>query len=303
MDRRAFIKSSLATTAAAALASAPLAARAEKPDADLNLVAPPQKKTAQLNLCSQASRLPGNSHKEKVDNLIKFGGVGYELHPPFKPAEVLDAIKGTPVRIAAVCAADGPYIVSDDAQRRRAVDNAKHLLELAGEVHSTGVIMVPAFNNAQGQLQNPDAHKILIDLLHELGEHGEKHHARMLLEPLNRKEAWYMRHLAHAAAVCKEVNSPGVAMMGDLYHMYLEEPNDSGAFVSARDHIHHVHIASRVRNLPGQDERPFVDAFRGLKWIGYTDFVSLECRVQGDPMVEIPKSFQFLKSQWDQATI
>ena len=117
MDRRDFIKSSIAATAA--LSAAPLAARAEKADGDLNLIATSPKKTAQLNLCSQASRLPGNSHKEKVDNLIKFGGVGYELHPPFKPAEVLDAIKGTPVRIAAVCAADGPYIVSDDAQRRR----------------------------------------------------------------------------------------------------------------------------------------------------------------------------------------
>lgn len=296
MNRRAFVKSSIAATAA--LATAPLLPSPARAD-DI----PSARKSARLNLCSQASRLPGNSHQEKVENLIKFGGVGYELHPPFKPAEVLDAIKGTPVRIAAVCAADGPYIVSDEAQRRKAVDNAKHLLELAGEVGSTGVIMVPAFNNAQGQLQNPDANKVLVDLLRELGEHGVKYNSRMLLEPLNRKEAWYLRQLAHAAAICKEVDSPGVRMMGDLYHMYLEEPNDSGAFVSARDYIHHVHIASRVRNLPGQDERPFVDAFRGLKWIGYTDFISLECHVKGDPMTEIPKSFQFLKSQWDQATI
>jgi sugar phosphate isomerase/epimerase len=298
MDRRAFIKSSIAATAA--LAAAPLASRAEPADRNSNT---PPRKTAQLNLCSQASRLPGSSHKEKVDNLIKFGGVGYELHPPFKPAEVLDAIKGTPVRIAAVCAADGPYIVSDDAQRRKAVDNAKHLLELAGEVGSTGVIMVPAFNRAPNQLANPDAHKVLVDLLHELGDHGARYKSRMLLEPLNRKEAWYMRQLAHAAAVCKEVNSPGVGMMGDFYHMFFEEPNDCGAFVSARDYVHHVHLASRARDLPGQDDRSFVDGFRGLKMIGYTDFCSLECRVKGDPMVEIPKSFQFLKSQWDLATL
>lgn len=296
MNRRDFVKSSIAATAA--LASAPLL-----PSTASGQDAPASKPRAQLNLCSQASRLPGKSHKEKVDALIQCGGVGYELHPPFVPAEVLDAIKGTPVRIGAVCAADGPYIVSDEAQRRRAVDNAKHLLELAGEVGSTGVIMVPAFNRAQNQLQNPDAHKVLIDLLHELGEHGEKYHSRMLLEPLNRKEAWYMRHLAHAADICKEVNSPGVRMMGDLYHMYLEEPNDSGAFVSARDYIHHVHIASRIRNLPGKDERSFVDAFRGLKMIGYTDFVSIECNVTGNHITEITNSFQFLKSQWDQATV
>lgn len=287
------MKSSFAATAA--LASAPLISSAgTSPDE-----ATP--KVATLNLCSQASRLPGSTHKEKVDALIQCGGVGYELHPPFNPTEVLDAIKGTGIRIAAVCAADGPYIVPDEAQRRRAIDNAKHLLELAGEVGSTGVIMVPAFNSATNQLQNPDAHKVLIDVLHELGEHGEKYKSRMLMEPLNRKEAWYMRHLAHAAAVAKEVNSPGVRMMGDLYHMYLEEPNDSGAFFSARDYIHHVHIASRIRNLPGKDERSFVDAFRGLKMIGYNDFVSIECNVTGNHIAEISKSFAFLKSQWEQA--
>ncbi|HZZ44525.1 MAG TPA: TIM barrel protein [Tepidisphaeraceae bacterium] len=291
MNRRDFMKNSAALVAAPLLVSTAVAEEAAT------------RPVAQLNLCSQASRLPGATHKEKVDNLIAFGGVGYELHPPFKPEEVLEAIKGTPVRIGAVCAADGPYIVPDEAQRRRAIDNAKHLLELAGEVGSTGVIMVPAFNGALTQLHNPDAHKVLIDVLHELGEHGEKYKSRMLMEPLNRKEAWYMRHLAHAASVCKEVNSPGVRMMGDLYHMYFEEPNDSGAFISARDYVHHVHIASRIRNLPGKDERSFVDAFSGLKTIGYRDFVSLECNVTGNPKVEITKSFQFLKDQWEQAKV
>jgi sugar phosphate isomerase/epimerase len=89
--------------------------------------------------------------------------------------------------------------------------------------------------------------------------------------------------------------------MGDFFHMFIEETSDLGAFISGGSYLHHVHLASRTRNLPGQDERQFVDGFRGLKWIGYQDYCSFECSVRGDPQVEIPKSMAFLRGQWAKA--
>ncbi len=74
-----------------------------------------------------------------------------------------------------------------------------------------------------------------------------------------------------------------------------------GAFISAGDYLHHVHLASRTRVLPGQDERSFVDGFRGLKMIGFQDYLSLECGVRGNREAEIPKSAAFLREQWNQA--
>ena len=62
-----------------------------------------------------------------------------------------------------------------------------------------------------------------------------------------------------------------------------------------------MHLASRKRNLPGQDERSFIDGFKGLKYIGYQDFCSLECGVEGDREVEIPKAVKFFREQWEQA--
>jgi hypothetical protein len=90
-------------------------------------------------------------------------------------------------------------------------------------------------------------------------------------------------------------------MMGDFYPLCLEETSDRGAFISAGNRLHHVHLASRIRVLPGQDERSFVDGFKGLKWIGYQDFCSFECGCQGDRNVAIPKSMAFLREQWAQA--
>jgi sugar phosphate isomerase/epimerase len=92
-------------------------------------------------------------------------------------------------------------------------------------------------------------------------------------------------------------------MMGDFYHMFFEETSDMGAFICAGDYLRHVHLGSRKRLLPGQDERSFVNGFRGLKTIGYQGYISLECKVEGNPEVEIPRSFRFLRNQWDQADV
>ena len=126
----------------------------------------------------------------------------------------------------------------------------------------------------------------------------------MLLEPLNRKETIYVRLLADAAAIARDVNHPGFAMMGDFYHMGIEETSDLGALISAGEYLHHMHLATtKSRILPGQEERSYIDGFHGLKIIGFDKYCSFECKVRGDSDVEIPKSANFLRNQWEQATI
>jgi sugar phosphate isomerase/epimerase len=300
MHRRAFLKgAAVGAGVVAGINGLSLTAAAQATSSE-------NRAKAVLKLSSQESRLPGRTLKEKVENVAKYGGVGIELHSPKlveRIKEAQDAIAGTDVKISAICAADGPYIVPDAGQRKKAIENAKRLLTAAGELGSTGVIMVPAFNDAKNQLVGSEGRAMLIDILKELGEHAVNAKSRMMLEPLNRGEAWFLRQLADAASICRDVNSPGIAMMGDFYHMRIEETSDMGAFISAGKHLHHVHLASRKRVMPGQDERSFVDGFRGLKMIGYQDYCSLECGCEGKPEVEIPKAFAFLKQQWEEATV
>lgn len=298
MDRRSFLKSSvLGAGLAAGLGSLPKASGEEAA----------AKPKAQIRLSAQEGLIPGRGYKEKVEKLIKWGGAGIELGGGFNPKDVLAAIEGTPIKVSAICAADGPYIVDDKAQQRRAVDNAKRILDKAGEVGSTGVIMVPAFNGAGGdkQLKQQEGRKLLIELLKELGEHAVKAKCRMLLEPLNRGEAWFLRQVGDGASICRDVGSPGIGVMGDFYHMHIEETSDMGAFISGGQHLHHVHLASRTRNrtMPHQDNSDYRDGFRGLKYIGYQDFMSLECGCRGNRDEETPKTFAYLKRQWEEATI
>jgi sugar phosphate isomerase/epimerase len=266
----------------------------------------PPAKPVPLKLSSQLGIIPGKDLAEKLANMEKWGFDGVELGGDVVGNEKRyeDAIKKTKLKISAICGgihcADGDLVSEDVEKRAPALEGIKRSLASAGEIGATGVIFVPAFNG-QTKLDNQEIRKILVDKLPEIGEHAVKTGSRLIMEPLNRNEAFFLRQVADAASIARDCKSPGIAVMGDFFHMFIEETSDLGAFISGGSRVHHVHLASRIRVLPGQDDRQFVDGFRGLKWIGYEDFCSLECGVQGEAEVEIPKSAAFLRAQWAKA--
>jgi sugar phosphate isomerase/epimerase len=295
LDRRGFLAGGAAAAATLATAGSATIAQAAKP-----------KMNGVLKLSSQLGVIPGKSLQEKIAKMEGWGFDAVEL-----PADVIgkektykDAIKDTKLKFSAVCfgSINGELVSEDRAKRGPAAEKLKQVLASAGELKSTGVVYVPAFNG-QTKLANQEIRAILLDALPAIGEYAVQVGSRVLLEPLNRQEAFFLRQLADAAAICRDSGSPGIAMMADFYHMYIEETSDLGALISAGSYVHHVHLASRIRVLPGQDERQFVDGFLGLKWIGYQDYCSFECGVKGDREVEIPKSMAFLRDQWAKAEL
>lgn len=302
MDRRDFLTRSLVGAAALASGHAwPTRAAEGEGQAE----AKPQ---AILKLGSQEGRIPGASLREKVLKLEEWGGVGLEVGgaPAERIREIKDALRWTQVKVSALCwgSHEGDLVSPDGEKRAQGLKALKHALDVAGELEATGVIFVPCFHG-QSNLKPEELDPILLDLLPELGEYAQQCQTRVLLEPLNRGETFYLNRLEQAVAICQKVNHPGVGMMGDFYHMGREERSDREAFVTAGKWLHHVHLASRTRVLPGQDDRSFVEGFRGLKQIGYRDYCSLECGVREgtDPEVEIPKAFRFLQQQWEEATL
>jgi sugar phosphate isomerase/epimerase len=259
---------------------------------------------ASLKISSQEGIIPGADLAEKLAKMEKWGFDGIEIGGgklAGRAAEIKAALANSRIKVSAICAGFQGALASDqESERQKAVSSMKEILTAAGELGSTGLIFVPAFNG-QTKLDHVEARKVLVDQLPDLAEHAVKAGTRLLMEPLNRGESWLLRQLADAASICRDAKHPGACMMGDFYHMFIEETSDMGAFISAGPYLHHVHLASIKRKLPGQDERDFTNGFKGLKMIGYQDFCSFECGVLGDREVEIPKSVKFLREQWAKA--
>ena len=181
----------------------------------------------------------------------------------------------------------------------------REIVAAAGELGSVGVIMVPAFNGQQPCMPHTQATRdYLCEQLHELGEYAVKCGTTVILEPLNRRECFYLRLVADAAAICRDAQSAGVKCMGDFWHMQ-EETSDYAAFMAAgAEYLQHVHMASRgQRIMPGEDgdKDVYVDGFRALKEIGYDKYVSFECGTKGDRATTVTAAVNLLREQWENA--
>jgi sugar phosphate isomerase/epimerase len=266
-----------------------------------------RKKTARLKISCQEGVAPGASLNEKLDFIESLGIVGFEpggRDLGMRVEEIRKALQNRNLKVSAICAGfDGWLIAEDVAIRKKCMDSMKLILEAAGALGSTGLIFVPAFN-AQASIPHKEARVLLIEEMKELAEFAVQHNTRILLEPLNRQECHFCRQVADGAAIVRDVASPGAAVMGDFWHMTWEETSDRGAFISAGDYLHHVHIASRKRRkMPGEDAEAdnYISGFSGLKEIGYQDYISFECGSVGDKKETLPAAVKLIREQWKKA--
>ena len=205
-----------------------------------------------------------------------------------------------------VCAGFDGFILAEDPAVKAQFDSTmRDIIAAAGELGSTGVIMVPAFNGQKPcKPHTLETRAYLCEQMHELGEYALKHNTTVILEPLNRRECHYMRQVADAAAVCRDSKSAGVKCMGDFWHMQ-EETSDYAAFLSAgTEYLQHVHVASRGnRQMPGEDGEVdnYVAGFKALKEMNYPHYVSFECGCKGEREVSVPAAVELLRAQWKQA--
>lgn len=303
MNRRHFL-------ATAAVGSAALAAASVLPGC---VAASDDKKKAgndlELKISFQEGTAPGESLAEKLDFMESLGVVGFEPGGrglASRVKEIQDALNGRNIKVSAICAGFDGFILAEDPAVKELFDKTmREIVAAAGELGSTGVIMVPAFNHQTPcKPHTMDTRNYLCEQLHDLGEFALEHGTTVILEPLNRNEAFYMRQVADAAAIARDSDSKGVKAMGDFWHM-SEETSDYGALMSAgKEYLQHVHIASRGRRvMPGEDGEKdyYVDGFRALKEIGYDKYVSFECGTKGDRATTVAAAVDLLRKQWAEA--
>jgi len=103
---------------------------------------------------------------------------------------------------------------------------------------------------------------------------------QIVIEPLRPNESNIINYVFQGLAICREVASPRLAQLADIFHMMMGG-DDPRSLVEAGCLLKHCHVADyETRKFPGFDPkvtdrlRPFFDA---LKVAGYTGGVSCEC--------------------------
>jgi sugar phosphate isomerase/epimerase len=311
-NRRNFIRTSLGSAALATVSACTGRpgdnSKSERCDGEKNSL--PYNPNAKLNISFQEWTLEGESLGSKLDFMEKLGVNGLEVSGKGlsgRVDELKQALKGRNIQISAICAGFSGFMLSEEENvRNECRDSMREIITAAGAIGSTGVIIVPAFNS-----QNPvkphtqESRDFLCQWFDELGTFATENGTTVILEPLNRRETFYLRLVADAASICRDINNPGVTCLGDFWHMTWEETSDLGAFISGGKYIRHVHIASRKRRLmPGEDGDAdnYIDGFRGLKIIGFDKYISFECGSKADDRnAAAVAGVELIRKQWEEA--
>ncbi len=313
LNRRNFLKATLAGAALTTSGSVLTACAGKSQPVESAAAAPAgiaYNPAAQLKLSLQEGVAPGESLTEKLDFMEENEVVGLEpggADLAKRVNEFQQALKGRNIQISAICAGFKGFILSEKPEtRRECMETMKEILAAAGELGSVGVIIVPAFNGQKPCMPHTqETRDFLCEQFTELGNFAQQHGTTVIFEPLNRKEAFYLRQVADAASLCRDINNAGVRCMGDFWHMSWEETSDMAAFISAGEYLQHVHIASlKRRSMPGEDGDAdnYMDGFKGLKAIGYQKYISFECGCQSeDRKLAVVNALNLIRKQWNEA--
>lgn len=116
-----------------------------------------------------------------------------------------------------------------------------------------------------------------IPCLKEIGDTAADLGIECALEVLNRNETYILTDCAEALEYVKRVDSKGVNILLDTYHMNIEEDNMFDAIRKAGDLLGHVHVGECNRKLPGMNNSiNWPEIGKALRDIGYQKAVVME---------------------------
>ena len=254
-----------------------------------------------MKLLCQEHLVPGTSLERKWELLQVAGYDGIELHGhgdlafAARRAELRRAhAQGVPM--PTVCVIMDHFIGDfDEGRRRDAIDQMRSLLSVIAEVGGEGAITPASFgmhSNALPPFRSPrrreDDRAVLLAGLAELGDHAAREGVAVYLEPLNRYEDHMLNRLDQAVDVCRELGLSSLSVMGDLFHMSIEESDMAAAIRAAAAYLGHIHLADSNRMYPGAGHTDFGPIMAALREIGFAGALAMECATP-DPELTLPE--------------
>ena len=263
-----------------------------------------------MNLACQENLLPGDDLLAKWQILSSIGYAGVELRGAGDAAfrerlPALRAARRAGVVMPTVCLISDHFVGDFDATRRRdAIANMKTLLSAIAELGGYGAVTPASYGMHSNSLppfkapRSPTEDRaVLLEGLGELALHAGREGVCVLLEPLNRYGDHMLNRLEQALELCRVVGMPSLRIVGDFYHMNIEERDLAAAIRGAASYLKHMHLADSNRLPPGQGHIDFAPAFEALRATGFDGYLALECNIEGEPQSTLAAAARFVQQQ------
>jgi sugar phosphate isomerase/epimerase len=133
------------------------------------------------------------------------------------------------------------------------------------------------------------------EAIQELSDYARPRQVRVILEPINRKEASYIHSTQDGIELVRRVNRSNFGLMLDTYHMNLEDTDMITSLYEAASLCWHLHISDSNRCYPGSGKIRFDQVIAALNALGFTGFIGTEIQPWPDPDSAARLSIEYLR--------
>jgi len=244
-------------------------------------------------------------------NAAGFDGVdiGGDRVAPKKLREIADIAGSFGLKIPAILGAwaawhageERDLASSDDGVRMKAVNYAKECVDKAVDLGAEvfEICVAPGVNTYP-------ICKVPIRVLKqnftksavEVCRYAAECNITIILEPINRFEGYpgFMNSLVDAVKMLNTIDASNLGVLGDLFHMNIEDVSICDAIRVAGKKLRHIHLADSHRQIPGTGHIDFKAIIRTLTEINFTGYLSLDCLPPGpDLKTFLERSLGYMK--------
>lgn len=262
-----------------------------------------------ISLLSDMTSTPHFNEKDweyLIEKSSKLGFNGIEILPQsaeeFPAKQLKEILERYGMKLCVIGTGAGKLLNNftftdpDITVRKKAIEYVSSLIQVAGEFNAMILIGAMQGNTQQG-VSRAQAMEWLTESILQLANISIKNQIKLLLEPINRYESNLVNSLKQGAELIRGLSGiSNVRLVGDIFHMNIEEANMQESIIENKELIAHYHIADSNRLAPGMGHTDFKSLAAAIRATGYDEYLSVECFTNNNSEVAMKKSIDTFKT-------
>jgi hydroxypyruvate isomerase len=201
----------------------------------------------------------------------------------------------------AIASVNGHASIVEGLNRR--ANHARIVSELTANIAKAAqwrIANLICFSGSRDGLDDAAGIAATADGLRQVARQAEAAGVTLVLEVLNSKvdhPDYHADRTAWAVEVCRQVGSPAVKVLYDIYHMQIMEGDIIRTIQAAHPWIGHYHTAGNPgrAELDERQELNYRPIFQAIAATGYTGYVGHEFIPRGEPVAGLSAAFELAK--------
>jgi sugar phosphate isomerase/epimerase len=226
----------------------------------------------------------GERVDKSIQRVAKSGYDAIELigePTQYNAAEVKQLCDDAGIGVSSICSiftGQQRDLVHPDARMRQAtVQYCRDVADLAAGVGAPVFIVAPSPVGKMAPLADPKQEwQWAVEGIRQAADYAQTKGVKICIEAWNRYETYFINRIDQALALMREVDRPNVGVMGDTFHMNIEDDSIPDTIRRAGGHLLHIHFADSNRAAPSRGHTDFKPILQALREIDYQGHITFE---------------------------